>query len=100
MTAGHDSDRRHQPHPDGGAVVTLDDSDRAMLRDCPFTIYPDKRPNKAAQSRMVRVKRLWSAGLIGGEVQAAKGQPGNILKIFIRNAGREAIGRPPLPGDV
>ncbi len=70
-------------------VIGLDDAELKILRECPIVIRPSLRPSKAESERMVRVKRLWAAGYVGGEV----GTDGKTLRVRIRDRGRVAIGR-------
>ncbi len=69
--------------------IDLDDADRAILRDCPIDLDTAGKLKPAAAARMKRIKRLWSAGFVGGHVVSK-----TRLQIRIRDAGRLAIGRP------
>ena len=73
--------------------ITLDDGDRALLRDCPMTLDTPPKPNQALLHKLRRIKRLWSAGLIGGTVTNG----GRTMRIVLKNPGRAAIGRAPVP---
>jgi hypothetical protein len=70
--------------------ITLDDYDKTILRDCPFTVrvIPWARPTRNELAKMRRIKRLWAAGLISGTV----GEDGESLHVSIRDPGRLAIG--------
>ena len=76
-------------------TIELDDGDRALLRDCPFTLATPKgeKPNKAKAARLKRIRKLWAAGLIHGDVDSA----GTSLRISLKNAGRALIGRALVP---
>jgi hypothetical protein len=73
-------------------TIELDDYDRQILRDCPFRIDTRKgrTPTRIEAARMVRIKRMWQAGYVRGEVAG----DGGSLSVTIRDPGRLAIGRP------
>ncbi|HQU16653.1 MAG TPA: hypothetical protein PLO69_11200 [Gammaproteobacteria bacterium] len=75
-------------------MIDLDDADRALLRSCPRTLDTDKRRKQTRDdlARMKRVKRLWAAGLIGGEVVHG----GLQLSIRLQPLGRQALGLSPV----
>ena len=75
-------------------TIELDENDRRMLRECPFTLITPKqaRPTKPQLERLQRVKRLWAAGYLGGTV----GQDGQTMRVVIRNLGRVAIDQTPV----
>lgn len=74
--------------------IKLDDSDRVLLRQCPLTIFVAKgaRQSRQEASRMKRIKRLWGAHLVRGEVGG--GKDATVLKVSLTEAGAKAIGRP------
>lgn len=81
-------------------MIDLDDFDRSILRQCPMTIDTARAINIPMQAaKMKRIKRMWSAGLLGGSV----GEDRRTLVVTIRDPGRLAIGRPaiepPVTGD-
>jgi len=75
--------------------IVLDGSDRALLRQCPFTVFSSKvnRPNKAELARMQRIKRLWAAGRLRGEVEHQDGN-GYLLRVTLTEVGRKELGLP------
>ena len=73
--------------------IVLDDGDRALLGQCPFTIFSSKRntPTKAEAARMRRIKRLWSAGKVRGDIEHGD-ENGYVLRVTLTDAGRREIG--------
>lgn len=66
----------------------LDPDDLVLLRHCPMTFVQGRIRKPGFQSDdMKRVKRLWSAGYIGGEVSS----DGKALTINLKDKGRAAL---------
>ncbi len=75
-------------------AIVVDDADKEILSRCPFLMITEKsaRYPKAYFDRMKRIKRLWSGGLLRGEVL----DNGRALRLVITDAGRMAIGQKPI----
>jgi hypothetical protein len=70
-------------------TIEVDDYDKTILRSCPIDIDTSGRYSRVDAGRIKRIKRLWSAGYVGGTVISK-----SHFRINIRDAGRLAIGRP------
>ena len=82
--------------PEGGAVSTdprLDDGDRAILRQCPFTMWVYARAQRGTsvdKRKLARIRALTVSGKVRGKI--VKQMPeGYQYEVTLTDAGRDAL---------